>query len=808
MMKDKEQTYTFENQSIKYFFQPSKQDRKHLLIVFSGFGSESSVSYDFIGDSSEHCRSNILWIKDEIDKECTYYLCQNNNFYIERIVVSLIDDKIKSIGINKSECTLMGFSKGGSAALYYGLKYDFKNIIASCPQTNIGSYVSKFWPHTAKNMMGKTPSVEEIKHIDNLIPNLLSTDKELNRNIYLITSPNDEQYASEIEPYISYFSKYKNFSFVFTKSSMVWQHSKVTRYNLPIILSIVYAHGEGIYPILGQNINGVDINQDTSRHKIISHQKSTKTLISTVNSISFLEGKLYIKGVAFIRGYECPSYNNIKHTLILKGREHTYRFSLGKVLNKEINYNYFEQTFCDYSAAEFTTIGHKGVDISSIEHDVYKVYIEVECSGTVISSLLNSKKFINSSTLIGTDELYIGTHDDSLVIHRKTLLTKNNFYNFNVTSQWHRDSFLHIEGVFAIQGVDVSNWGDASYYIVLKDTLNSYPFRIGMSDLVNSALLFEDTHDIYKKSYFSTIGRKGIDISQIPNGEYDVFIVMSHHGKLFSQEIYDKVMWNGSNISFLNNITHVGIIGSCVTRDNFNTKFNANYKEKFICSALQNQSSLISIMSPAINISNDSFIDLDQWSAKDTLRDFRKTIWTDLQDEKLDILIFDLFTDARFSCVSIDNSFITLNEWKLEKSDYYKSIHNNNKLGFAIDELSFITKFKESLLLLKEKLSVLCPNVTIILHSARGVYSYSDNGEINQFNSAFVKTLNDRWDKLDRLFIDTFNPIVIDLFNDDSFLGDSAHPWGCSTVHYEKNYYHSFLAKLDHVLLERNPELS
>ncbi|MGL5098749.1 MAG: hypothetical protein ACRC6B_01730, partial [Fusobacteriaceae bacterium] len=347
---------------------------------------------------------------------------------------------------------------------------------------------------------------------------------------YLITSPNDEQYSTQIEPYLAYFSKYKNFSFVFTKSSMVWQHSKVTRYNLPIILSIIYAHGEGIYPFLGHNINGVEINQDLSRHNIVSSQKIAKVAVSTVRHIGCIDGRLYINGVAFIRGYECPNYNDIRHVLILNGKNNTYRFVLGKVLNKEINYNYFEQTYCDYSAAEFTTIGQKGIDIANLEKDIYALSIEIESAGVVVHSALKLQKDINCSVLLGADELYIGTSDAGLIIHRKNILTKSNSSHFEITAKWYKDSLLHLEGIFAIQGVNVSKWGDATYYIVLKSESDSYPFKVGMSDLVTKEPLFADTHDIYKKSYFSTIGRKGIDVSSIPIGEYDIIVVMSHHG--------------------------------------------------------------------------------------------------------------------------------------------------------------------------------------------------------------------------------------------------------------------------------------
>ena len=63
---------------------------------------------------------------------------------------------MKELGMEKDQVTVTGFSKGGSAALYYGLKLGIRNIICAVPQIYIGNYIDNNWKHVAEHMMGKS----------------------------------------------------------------------------------------------------------------------------------------------------------------------------------------------------------------------------------------------------------------------------------------------------------------------------------------------------------------------------------------------------------------------------------------------------------------------------------------------------------------------------------------------------------------------------------------------------------------------------------------------------------------------------
>ncbi|MDU1036155.1 MAG: hypothetical protein E7A35_03160 [Leclercia adecarboxylata] len=538
----------FKSNNIKYLFQPAKQDRKHLLVIFSGFGSSSSIAYDFRGESAYNCRSNILWISDDFDGECTYYISKNSKLDIEDSVLSLIFLVLDSLSLSKEQCTLMGFSKGGSAAIYYGLKYDFKNIISSCPQTHIGSYVNKNWPKVAINMMGSNYTEQNINTLDALIPDLIKNNIK-NQYISLITSPNDEQYASEIEPYLQYFFPNKNFNFVFTKSRLAWQHNKVTRYNLPIILSLIYANGEGVSPLFGHVING---NQDNDiNENILLRQRQKKIIVSELTSLSYATGKIYPKGVSFIKGVACERYDQIKQTLVLTSSDHQYEFPLGKFKEKENNYHYYDGEFCDYSAASFTSLGNQGIDISKLPEGSYILTVNTTAGNITQSNLLTCKRNYEELHLIDNTELYVCTSKLKTKIIKRPILDEFKNIIFSVKSQWAKDHLFHLEGIFAVKSIELNGWGEGRYYLSLKSLSNSFSFRLGMCHRDELNKVFGYNSKIHHKSYFSTMDAKGVDVSHLNDDDYLVYISLSCRGVMYTEQAEFKVRINSGKASII-----------------------------------------------------------------------------------------------------------------------------------------------------------------------------------------------------------------------------------------------------------------
>jgi len=237
--------------------------------------------------------------------------------------------------------------------------------------------------------------------------------------------------------------------------------------------------------------------------------------------------------------------------------------------------------------------------------------------------------------------------------------------------------------------------------------------------------------------------------------------------------------------------TKVAIFGSCTTRDNFNSKFNLEYKDFFTLVCFQHQTSIMSLMSDSISYNEESLSPLKGWDKRIMASELNKTFFLDLVKEKPDILIMDFFADARFKTIEIDNAYLTVNEWKTIKSDFYKALPKDT-IPFTPSEVQLRKSFSDFSNFMKTNL----PETKIILNQARGAKSYTDKeGNEEFFNQKVVNKINKRWEMLDNLFIEIVKPLQIDVMN-PTVKGYVDHLWSIGYVHYTPNFYHNFLKTL------------
>jgi len=247
----------------------------------------------------------------------------------------------------------------------------------------------------------------------------------------------------------------------------------------------------------------------------------------------------------------------------------------------------------------------------------------------------------------------------------------------------------------------------------------------------------------------------------------------------------------------------VAVLGSCVTRDNFNSQFNENYKEFYECIALQNQSSIISLMGKPVQYKPEEIDGLNEWDRWNVKTDLDKTFLTNLQTNKPDYLIVDLFADVLFGCIEIEKQFVTNNRWKLWKTSYYKHLSNFTFIHIEDDFKYYMELWScainQLFIFLKEYL----PNCKVVLHKSRFADKYIDeNGKFQTLvNSINVEKLNRYWEQLDDYIKQHFNVAIIDLTGNE-FLLDRQHPWGLFNLHFESTYYHHFLRALNEIVLK------
>ncbi|EUJ48425.1 DUF6270 domain-containing protein [Paenilisteria rocourtiae] len=252
----------------------------------------------------------------------------------------------------------------------------------------------------------------------------------------------------------------------------------------------------------------------------------------------------------------------------------------------------------------------------------------------------------------------------------------------------------------------------------------------------------------------------------------------------------------------------IAVLGSCATRDNFNSIFNADYKKKFECVLMQNQSSIISMASnkranPVV--ATDEFSEYDEWCVRS---DFTKEFFDHLERLQPDTIIVDLFGDAHFGVLEIEpGQYVSNNRWKLWRTAYYKDM-----LKGKVDELSidknreaYMEVWKKSWDIVLGKLKKASPKSKIILHKIQNVKEYY-NFDDNRFDIASSG-------KVKNIDVDYYNEILnemyayikksdksiktIDVFTSKKeFLSFDEHPWGLFYVHYTMDYYPLFMNQL------------
>ncbi|MEU6477301.1 hypothetical protein ABZ858_10485 [Streptomyces sp. NPDC047017] len=260
---------------VEYRFAHAKNGNRHLFVVFANFTAPGD--YGWSNGVFDNVRANILWIRDRFHGMNSYYLCKDMDFSLEQSVATLISHVMRALSLTPGDVTLWGGSKGGSAALYFGLRYGFRNIVSLVPQFLIGSYVRKVHPQVAAFMLGEGVPEENVRAVDAILPDLVRSGTHRSANIYLLSSPQDEQYPEQVEPFLGLFQHYENFNFIFSESPFITDHTQVTRRNVPALMGLANLLADGMPPRLGFVRNGYE-EPDRDRSAIDAYLGSTSVV--------------------------------------------------------------------------------------------------------------------------------------------------------------------------------------------------------------------------------------------------------------------------------------------------------------------------------------------------------------------------------------------------------------------------------------------------------------------------------------------------------------------------------------------------
>lgn len=183
---------------VKYIWKRQKSDR--LVIVFTGIGN---VRYNY-KNSLWHSPYDLLFIADCWAGGVSYYWYENKRNHPEIYTQALID-QVLAKG-NYTSVVTVGSSKGGTAALYYGLKINADQILAGACQYYVGDYLSRHQyrehPEQWQAVVGGKPTQEWIDILDRKMPDMIENRRGSKTHVFLLYSTEEHTYSEHVKPLI------------------------------------------------------------------------------------------------------------------------------------------------------------------------------------------------------------------------------------------------------------------------------------------------------------------------------------------------------------------------------------------------------------------------------------------------------------------------------------------------------------------------------------------------------------------------------------------------------------------------------
>lgn len=191
---------------VKYIFQHSPNS-DHLVVVFSAFNPKGSApAYNYIR-TIQSLDVNKLFILDDQGERGSYYLGINRIFDAEASVLSLITKIANENNILHKNVICCGSSKGGYAALYFGIKYSFGHVVAGAPQTKLGSYLLGAGELPTFELVAGDTSSSSKDFLDNILYDVVANAVKV-PNIIIHVGSGDHHYRGHVLPFVDHLKSY------------------------------------------------------------------------------------------------------------------------------------------------------------------------------------------------------------------------------------------------------------------------------------------------------------------------------------------------------------------------------------------------------------------------------------------------------------------------------------------------------------------------------------------------------------------------------------------------------------------------
>lgn len=200
----------------------------NLLVVFPGFGVDDHRLYNFV-KSFWSLKFDKLYLLDTYAYRGSYFWYEDGTDRPEESVTKFLAWFKQRKKYNR--VIMVGSSKGGSCAVYYGLKCGANEIYAGACQYFIGNYLNiPIHKKIFFSMMGDNAGDKEKEILNNKLQNLIFSHVNLSATINLLYSKDEEEKTFQTDMYFLIEDLKKNGYSVSEKVETFTKHADIGIY--------------------------------------------------------------------------------------------------------------------------------------------------------------------------------------------------------------------------------------------------------------------------------------------------------------------------------------------------------------------------------------------------------------------------------------------------------------------------------------------------------------------------------------------------------------------------------------------------
>lgn len=254
----------------------------------------------------------------------------------------------------------------------------------------------------------------------------------------------------------------------------------------------------------------------------------------------------------------------------------------------------------------------------------------------------------------------------------------------------------------------------------------------------------------------------------------------------------------------------IAVVGSCVSRDVFNSRFIEGYKNLVNVGETIYQSALPSLVRSK-NVDYEEPQGIQEQFRSNIEAEYTGANFDRLVTSRPDFVLFDLFSDVHFGVTRKLGGYVTRNHMafnSLRDADrFYDDASANSLDRMRFEARTSIAHTYEAaaahaLGVVAKTIKQELPDTKVILNSARFATAHTNqDGSVADFSNAErLAEKNKNWDAADKLFLSDIDAQQI-THPSKNFVGSFDHPWGLHPVHYTQPYYDELWRQIKEIVV-------